>query len=79
MLQHRSSQRGTSPDTAAAKKKGRETRFYTLVWDSADVLGHEEKQARARIWRRSTSEGGPCEADDASTLYLACAAPRGPN
>lgn len=51
-------------------------RYYTLLWDSADVLGFEEKQARARLWRRTTQSGGVYEraygeVDDSALLFLA--------
>lgn len=44
------------PQSSPAPAKDR---YYTLIWDSADVLGFEQTQARARVWRRSTVDGRP--------------------
>ena len=61
-----------------AASKSVDKRYYTLIWDSADVLGFEEKQARARLWHRSNKEEVPSDCngmrsddvEDAGVLYL---------
>jgi len=60
-----------------SSSEAHDARFYTLLWDSCDILGFEEKQARARLWRRSLRDGRstsaealPAVLDDSDMVYL---------
>ena len=55
---------------ATLRESTDEVRNYTLLWDSADVMGYEEKQARARLWRRTVREGSAGRLEDTDVLYL---------